>query len=174
MVIAMTIAAARKINDDEIVFCGYGEPLLETLPMGELNQAEQHLLKAIEIYQEHYGRAHPSTLGARNNLGWVYRDQGRYDEMEEVWIENLELGQRVWPLIDQVQTMNHLGVAHLIRGKYKEAESTFDKMLYLDQQELQGEYTRRSPWFLGNLAVVYLLEKSVGKGARRRAQMGAT
>jgi serine/threonine protein kinase/tetratricopeptide (TPR) repeat protein len=124
--------------------------------IGELNQAEQHLLKAIRIYQEHYGKAHPATLGARSQLGWVYRDQGRYDEMEQLWTENLQIGQRVWPVIDQVHAMNHLGVAHMIRGKYKEAESLFDKMLYLDQHELHGEYAERSPWFLGNLAVAYL------------------
>jgi serine/threonine protein kinase/Flp pilus assembly protein TadD len=126
--------------------------------IGELNKAEQHLLEAIRIYQEHYGKAHASTLEARSMLGWVYRDQGRYNEMEDLWTENLQIGQRVLPVINQVHTMNHLGVAQLIRGRYKEAESLFDKILYLDQHELQGEYAKRSPWFLGNLAVVYLCQ----------------
>jgi tetratricopeptide (TPR) repeat protein len=145
-----------------------GKPLLEaeirqTLgwtyrQIGELDQAEQHLLEAIRIYQEHYGKAHPSTLGARNNLGWVYRDQGRYDEMEELWTENVQIGQSVWPLMKQVHTMNHLGVAHLIRGKYKEAETLFEKIVDLDQRELQGEYTRSAPHLRGNLAAVYLCQ----------------
>jgi serine/threonine protein kinase/Flp pilus assembly protein TadD len=134
--------------------------------IGELNKAEQHLLEAIRIYQEHYGKAHPSTLGARSMLGWVYRDQGRYDEMEDLWTENLQIGRRVWPLIEQVHTMNHLGVAHMIRGKYKEAETMFDKMLYLDQHELHGEYAKRSPWFLGNLAVVYLCQGRYDEAVR--------
>ncbi|MBN1507286.1 MAG: tetratricopeptide repeat protein [Sedimentisphaerales bacterium] len=145
-----------------------GKPLLEaeicaTLgwtyrQIGELDQAEQHLLKAVRIYQEHYGKAHPSTLGARNSLGWVYRDQGRYDEMEQLWTENLQIGQSVWPLIKQVHTMNHLGAAHLIRGEFEEAETLFEKIVDWDQRELQGEYTRSAPWLRGNLAAVYLCQ----------------
>jgi serine/threonine protein kinase/Flp pilus assembly protein TadD len=123
--------------------------------LGEYEKAEQHILRAIEIYRHHHGEEHPDTLEAIATLGWLYNQEGRHDEMERLFTEILQVGQHIWSVEDQLHTMNGLGVAYMGQGRTKEAEALFERMLSLDRRELQGEYSRSAPWFRHNLAIVY-------------------
>jgi len=123
--------------------------------IGEPNKAEQYFLRAIEIYQQHHGEEHPDTLRATGNIGWVYEDQGRYHDMERLWTKNLQIRQRVSGVEQQVGTMNALAVTFYYLGRYKEAESLFEKALQLIRSELRGEDVWLLPWFGCNLARVY-------------------
>ena len=122
---------------------------------GEPEKAEQHWLKAIEIYQQHHGEEHPDTLRAMDDIGWAYQDQGRYHDMEHLWAKNLQIRQRVSGVESQLGTMNALAATFHDLGKYSEAESLFKKALKV----ARGELTRRDvwllPWFRCNLACVY-------------------
>ena len=123
--------------------------------IGEPNQAEQYFLRAIEIYQQHHGEEHPDTLRATNDIGWVYEDQGRYHDMERLWTKNFHIRQRVSGVESQLGTMNCLAVTFYYLGRYKEAESLFEKALQLIRSELRGEDVWLRPWFGCNLARVY-------------------
>jgi tetratricopeptide (TPR) repeat protein len=123
--------------------------------IGEPNKAEQYFLRAIEIYQQHHGEEHPDTLQATGSIGWVYEDQGRYHDMERLWTKNLQVRQRVSGVEQQVGTMNALAVTFYYLGRYKEAESLFEKALQLIRSELRGEDVWLLPWFGCNLARVY-------------------
>ncbi|MFC1794900.1 tetratricopeptide repeat protein, partial [Planctomycetota bacterium] len=123
--------------------------------IGEPNQAEQHFLGAIEIYRQHYGQEHPATLQATDGVGWVCMDQGRYQDMKHLWTKSLQIHQRVSGVELQVPTMNGLAVAYGLMGKYKEAESLYEKILQLVRRELKEENVPYLPAYRCNLACVY-------------------
>ncbi len=123
--------------------------------IGEPNQAEQHFLHAIRIYRQHHGEEHPDTLRATDDIGWVYQDQGRYHDMERLWTKNLKIRQRVSGAELQAGTMNALGATYWFLGKYKEAESLFEKILPLARRELAEENVTVLPAYGCNLANVY-------------------
>ena len=124
--------------------------------LGEYKQAEQHKLRATEIYRQHYGEEHPDTLGAMSSIGWIYSKQGRYHDMERLWTRILRIEQRVSGVRQQLGTMNGLAVAYFCLGKYKEAESLLEKTLELVRCELNEEDFSLLPWIKSNLANVYM------------------
>jgi serine/threonine protein kinase/Tfp pilus assembly protein PilF len=134
--------------------------------IGESEKAEQHFLRAIEIYQQHHGEEHPDTLRASSNIGWVYEDQGRYHDMERLWAKNLQISQRVSGVEQQVGTMNALAVTFYYLGRYKEAESLFDKILQTLQREGGEENVPNLPNWKCNLARVYTAQGRYDEAAQ--------
>jgi tetratricopeptide (TPR) repeat protein len=118
--------------------------------LGESQKAEQHTLDAALIYRHYYGEDHPTTRSTETFLGWVYEDQGRYREMEDIWTKHLKFRQRVSGVEFLPGIMNALGAAYWHLGKYKEAESLFEKIL----QSVPSNHGL-FPWFRCNLARVY-------------------
>ncbi len=123
--------------------------------LGESTKAEQHFLHAIRIYQEHHSEEHPDTLRATADIGWVYMLQGRHHDAERLWTKNLQIRQRLFGVKQQVSVMNGLAVTFYHLGKYKEAESLFDKILQIDRRELAEWDVSRLPFRQCNLAAVY-------------------
>ena len=123
--------------------------------IGEPEKAEQHFLRAIEIYQQHHGEEHPDTLRATGDIGWVYEDQGRYHDMERLWTKNHQIRQRVSGVEDQIYSMNALAATFSHLGKYNEAESLFEKALQLIRSEMRRDNFWLSPFLRCNLACVY-------------------
>jgi len=145
-----------KFKDKPLIEASIREKLGWTYRrLGELTQAEQHFLHAIRIYRQHHGEEHPDTLRATADIGWVYEDQGRYHDMERLWTKNLKFRQRVSGVELQLSTMNALAVTFYYLGKYKEAESLFDKILQIVRRELGEENVPRLPFWKCNLARVY-------------------
>jgi len=153
-------AASKKLEDKfkdrPLIEASIRERLgLTYRTMGESKKAEQHFLRMIEIYQQHLGKENPATLLAQDHIGWVYEDQGRYHDMESLWAKNLQIKQRVSSVEDQLYTMNALAVTFYYLGRYKEAESLFDKILQTVQHEVGEENVPHLPFFKCNLARVY-------------------
>jgi tetratricopeptide (TPR) repeat protein len=124
--------------------------------LDESTKAETHILNAIRIYRQHYGEEHAVTLEALGKLGMVYGEQGRYHDMERLLTKNLQIKQRVFGVEQQLVTMNALAVTYYYLGKYKEAESLFDKMLQIVRlRELGKENVPRLSYWKCNLAAVY-------------------
>ncbi|MBL7187940.1 MAG: serine/threonine protein kinase [Phycisphaerae bacterium] len=145
-----------KFKDKPLIEASIRETLGWTYrAIGEPEKAEQHSLRAIEIYRQHYGQEHPATLRATDNIGWVYQDQGRYHDMERLWTKNLKIRQRVSSVELQVGIMNGLAASYWFLGKYKEAESLFEKILQLIRRELKEENVPLLPAYKCNLANVY-------------------
>jgi tetratricopeptide (TPR) repeat protein len=99
--------------------------------LGEAKKAEQHLLDAIRIYEQHYGEDHPITQKVMFPLGWIYEDQGRYHDMERIWTKRLKFRQSVSGVELQPATMNALVATYYYLGKYQEAESIFNRVIQL-------------------------------------------
>ncbi|MBL7187956.1 MAG: serine/threonine protein kinase [Phycisphaerae bacterium] len=123
--------------------------------LDESTKAQSHILNAIRIYRQHHGEEHALTLEAQCKLAMVYWIQGRYHDMERLCRKNVQTGKRVFSLERQVGTMNALAVAFYYLGKYKEAESLFDKTLQIIQHEFGEENAPRLPYYRCNLAAVY-------------------
>ena len=122
--------------------------------LAESTKAEQHWLRALQIYRQHYGEEHPVTLRAKNGLYWVYDDQERHYDAERLRTEMLqiELGIHGEGYGGNMGALAHT-YHHL--GKYKEAESLYDKILEIVRRERGEDYIRFYPFTTCNLARVY-------------------
>jgi len=125
--------------------------------IGESDKAEQHFLRAIDIYRKYHGEEHLITLNTMDYLGYIYEDQGRYRDMERLWTRILEIRQRVYGVECPASTINGLAAALCYLGKYEEAESFFNKALQLEKAwyEVGGEGFNMFTYLKCNLARVY-------------------
>jgi len=123
--------------------------------LGELEAAEPHLERALQIYQEQLGTEHTETLDSMGCLGWVYWGQGRLEEAKRLWAKKLEICRRVFgdrhPMT--LASMNDLAIAYKGLGRYDEAEQLYLEGLENSRDVLdeQNETHR----FIGNLGQVY-------------------
>jgi serine/threonine protein kinase/tetratricopeptide (TPR) repeat protein len=144
-----------KFKDQPLIEASIRETLGGTYRMlAESTKAEQHWLRALQIYRQHYGEEHPATLRAKNGLYWVYDDQERHYDAERLRTEMLQIG----PDIDEEQHAGNMGaLAHTYHhlGKYKEAESLYAKVLEIVRRERGEDYIRFYPMVACNLARVY-------------------
>jgi tetratricopeptide (TPR) repeat protein len=107
--------------------------------LNEWSQAEQHFQRVIEIYQKNLGEAHPDTLKAMNNIGWIYLKQGRHEDMEKLFTRLVQIQREVYGVEHPIGEMHGLALAYTSLGKYKQAELLFDEMLQTIRDEKGGE-----------------------------------
>jgi len=103
--------------------------------LGEPNKAEGHLFDAQKIYRDYYKDTNQDTLGARWLLGWVYVDQGRYYDAEDLLTEVLEDSRHVYGIEQQLDIKSSLALTYYYLGKYKQAESLYNEILQADQNK---------------------------------------
>jgi len=60
-------------------------------------------------------------IRALNNLGIYYKNSGRYDEAEKVYMQSIELAQKKNLLMDQKKGYNNLANLYELNGDYKKA-----------------------------------------------------
>ncbi|KAN0069055.1 TPR-like protein [Elaphomyces granulatus] len=109
-----------------------------------------------QIYKMALGPEHPSTLSSMANLAFIYWNQGRWKEAEELEVLVMEtrktvLGQE-HP--DTLSTMNNLASTYRKQGRWKEAEELQAKELEICQRVL-GEEHPDSLISMNNLALTY-------------------
>jgi hypothetical protein len=70
------------------------------------------------------GKEHPSTLTSMNNLATVLRDQGKYEQVEEMHRQVLGLSETVLGKEhpSTLTSMNNLAIVLRDQGKYEQAE----------------------------------------------------
>ena len=99
--------------------------------LGEQEQAEQILRRAIEILEEELGVHHPSVANAVSNLGRVLAARGRYPEAEAQY-------RRALDIVEQGLGSEHrnvgvvalnLGIAVKEQGRLDEAETLYRRAL---------------------------------------------
>jgi serine/threonine protein kinase len=144
-----------KFKDRPLIEAAIHETLGGTYRMlAESTKAEQHWLRALEIYRQHYGQEHPATLRAMDGLYWVYDDQERHFDAERLRTEMLQIG----PDIDEAPHAGNMGaLAHTYHhlGKYKEAEFLYNRLFEKVRRERGENYVRLYPFAVCNLARVY-------------------
>ena len=144
-----------KFTDRPLIEASIRETLGGTYRLlAESAKAEQQWLRALQIYQHHHGEGHPAMLRAKDGLYWVYDDQERHYDAERLRTKMLQVG----PDIDEQPHGGNMGaLAHTYHhlGKYKEAESLFNKILEIVRRERGEDYIRFYPFVVCNLARVY-------------------
>jgi tetratricopeptide (TPR) repeat protein len=82
-----------------------------------------------------WGPEHISTLNTVNNLGFLYADQGKMDEAEEMYVRALQgyekaLGrERVKACLPALNTMENLAELHGQLGRINDAKAVYSRAL---------------------------------------------
>ncbi len=98
---------------------------------GDIDAAETHFLKALEILHNELGQQHEQTAAVSNNLGALYQTSGFYEQAREMHMMALEtrralLGEED---PDTAQSHNNLALALLSTGDRAWARRHFEKAL---------------------------------------------
>lgn len=98
---------------------------------GDIDGAETHFLKALEILHSQLGQNHEETAAVSNNLGALYHAAGFYEQAREMHMMALEtrralLGEED---PDTAQSHNNLALALLATGDRAWARRHFEKAL---------------------------------------------
>ncbi|KAL7267903.1 hypothetical protein RUND412_009495 [Rhizina undulata] len=110
--------------------------------LGYYNQAQDSYRKVLEWQEEMDGSDHPSTLITMNNMGFIFRIQGRYGEALKRCQKALS-GLRTALGTDHPSTleaMNNLALIFSIQGRHDEALELFQEALAGMEKVLGGDH----------------------------------
>ncbi len=98
---------------------------------GDLDTAEDHFLKALEIMNTEVGTMHEETASVCNNLGAVYFAAGYFEQAREMHMMALEARRELFGEShpDTAQSHNNLALAMLETGDRGWARRHFEKAL---------------------------------------------
>lgn len=120
--------------------------------------AERECRAALQC-AESFGYQDPRFISTLNDLGEIYRAQGRYSEAEPVLQQALALCRETPAGIHGVQVMNNLAALYAVQGKLGEAEKyylsalqTAERLLAPDDGALGAS--------LNNLALLYKMQNN--------------
>ena len=91
----------------------------------EMNlKAEEMYLQALRGYKKAWAAEHSSTLNTVNNLGILYKNQGKMAEAEDMLLRALRGKEKAWgpEHTSTLSTVNNLGNVYENQGKMAEAE----------------------------------------------------
>ena len=94
-------------------------------------EAEAMYLRALLGYEKAWGVEHTSTLNTVNNLGIVYKNQGKMAEAETMYLRALQGKEKAWGAehTSTLDTVNNLGNLYADQGKMAEAEAMYLRAL---------------------------------------------
>jgi tetratricopeptide (TPR) repeat protein len=109
----------------------------------QLTAAEQMYLRALAGCEQTLGPEHTSTLATVNNLGILYRDQGKLAQAEQFYLRALAgkeqaLGPEHKSTLD---TVSNLGVLYYTQSKLTQAEQFYLRALAGYERALGPEHT---------------------------------
>ncbi|MFM2170288.1 MAG: hypothetical protein RI957_517 [Verrucomicrobiota bacterium] len=96
--------------------------------MGDLDAAENCLLKALEILHRELGSEHDETASVCNNLGALYHQSGHYEQAREMHLMALEARRELYGDVhlDTAQSYNNLALSLMQTGDPDLARSHFE------------------------------------------------
>jgi tetratricopeptide (TPR) repeat protein len=92
---------------------------------GRYNEASNAFSLLVKTLQQVLGEEHPTTLDTMVNLAGTYRDQGRWEDAETLFLQVLEVKIRVLGDKDHfsiLATRNNLALTYYVQKRWKEAE----------------------------------------------------
>lgn len=98
---------------------------------GDLDTAESHFLRALEIVHSQLGQEHEQTATVSSNLGALYQAAGYYEQSREMHMIALETRRSILgeEHPDTAQSHNNLALALLNTGDRSWARRHFEKAL---------------------------------------------
>jgi tetratricopeptide (TPR) repeat protein len=106
------------------------------------NEAEEMYQRALQGYEKALGADHPLTLHTVNDLGVLYRHQGKLKEAEDMYQRALQGHKKALGADHQatLDTVNNLGVLYRHQGKLKEAEEMYQRALQGYEKALGADH----------------------------------
>jgi len=151
-----------------------------SVEQGRYAQAEPLYRTSLEIREKSFGAAHPLAAEARNDIGFLYLQQGKYKEAEG-WLEK---AFRDWESATGFEAyaavaLNNLALLNRLQGRFDKAESLYKQAAAVEEKAFGAEHpelatTRMSlgalyqAWGKNGQAIeaykqaLALLEKTVG------------
>jgi tetratricopeptide (TPR) repeat protein len=98
---------------------------------GDVEGAEAHFLKALEILHKELGQDHEETASVSNNIGALYQGSGFHEQAREMHMIALETRRKIFGEThpDTAQSHNNLALALLNTGDKAWARRHFEKAL---------------------------------------------
>jgi tetratricopeptide (TPR) repeat protein len=108
----------------------------------QLVAAEQIYIFTLAGYEKALGADHTSTLNTVNNLGLLYRDQGKLDEAEKMCQRALAGYEKALGAdhTSTLNTVNNLGLLYRDQGKLDEAEKMCQRALAGREKALGADH----------------------------------
>jgi tetratricopeptide (TPR) repeat protein len=125
------------------------------LKLGNFEEAEKHLTRALEIRKKIYSSDHRDTAETLDNLGTMYQEKGDLVRAEKFFRDALTMRKKVLPK-DAPQianSLNNLGVLLHDNGKIDEAEKLYREALVIRQKINDPEKLATSRNNLGALLI---------------------
>ncbi|KAF2277956.1 HET-domain-containing protein [Westerdykella ornata] len=99
-------------------------------------------IRALQGYEEALGVKHTLTLQTVNNLGILYKNQGKLTEAEAMYIRALQGTEEALGLkhTSTLNTVNNLGILYKNQGKLTEAETMYIRALQGYEEALGSEF----------------------------------
>jgi tetratricopeptide (TPR) repeat protein len=120
-------------------------------------EAELPLLQALEIHEQLLGPEHLDVARSLDSLAFLYRNQGKYDEAEQLHQRAFVIKEKLLGPEDKsiANSCNNLALIYSSQGKYSEAEQLYQRALAILEQKPESEVSYALPMCLHNLAWVY-------------------
>jgi len=138
------------------------------LSFGSFDEAEVHLNNALKLARSIASGSNQNELNISKNLADLYRNTGRYEEAESLYVETLE-GFRELYQTDHHQsvlaTLNALALLYQVEGNFERAE-TFCRRTLQGFEELHGETHPGTTDALINLASILISRGKLGEAER--------
>ncbi len=116
---------------------------------GELDRAEEALLKILEIHEKLGDEGEKAKDYI--NLGLVYFNKGELDKAEKMFLDGLEINEKIGSLEVMVAVYGNLGHIYGARGELDKAEEMHIKALGIDKKIGRLEGMARQYGNLGNV-----------------------
>jgi tetratricopeptide (TPR) repeat protein len=119
-------------------------------------EVEGLYVRVLKGYEEAWGPKHTSTLDIVNNLGLVYKDQGKMKKAEAMYLRALKGKEEAWgpKHTSTLTTVGNLGSLYKDQGKTKEAEEMYLRALK-GREEAWGPKHTSTLDTVGNLGLLY-------------------
>ncbi|KAK6838762.1 hypothetical protein RU639_000379 [Aspergillus parasiticus] len=154
---AVALISQREFLEQQKIYA----TLLEKVGMclyrdGRYGEAEDPVLRAMDINVQILGREHTSTLDSMARLAWIHMKQGRWKDAEQLQVHVLAASKRVLgpKHLDTLASMNDLACTYHEQGRQEESENLQIQALAALKETLGLEHavTLTS---MNNLASVY-------------------
>jgi len=88
--------------------------------------------RVLQGFEKAWGPDHTSTLDTINNLGNLYKNQGKLVEAEQMYQRALQGFEKVWgpDHTSTLNTVNNLGLLYTNQGKLVKAEQMYQRALH--------------------------------------------
>ncbi len=158
MTLAFTLLiAAMNTSEAQENIAAMNQRVMQLDRAGQKAEAIALAEKTVTLSRAQFGADHKNTGILLSQLGYLYRDSGRFADAENALktaITVLERGSG--PNLDLAQAINNLGGVYLNQELYPEAEKLFQRALGLYEKLPAGK--QRNIWRgngINNLAVLY-------------------